>query len=66
MKPIHIILIGLAGFFGLAGCSGSEPEQEPEPETVFDPLVESLDKARATQELEQERKQRIDDELEQN
>ena len=64
MKPIHIILIGLAGFFGLAGCSGSE--SEPEPETVFDPLVETLDKARATQELEQERKRRIDDELEQN
>jgi hypothetical protein len=64
MKPIHIILIGLAGFACLAGCSDGEPE--PEPETVFDPLVESLDKARATQELEQERKQRIDDELEQN
>jgi hypothetical protein len=66
MKPIHIILIGLAGFACLAGCSGGEPEPEPEPETVFDPLVESLDKARATQKLEQERKRRIDDELEKN
>ncbi len=59
-----IFFIVLAGFIGLAGCNGSEPEPaEAEPETVFDPLVEALDKAKATQDLEQDRKRRIDAQL---
>jgi hypothetical protein len=65
MKFTHSILIVLVGLIGLTGCNGSEPEST-EPETVFDPLVETLDKAKATQDLEQDRKRRIDAQLEQN
>jgi len=57
-----IFFIVLAGFIGLAGCNGSEPEPA-EPETVFDPLVEALDKAKATQDLDKDRKRRIDEQL---
>jgi hypothetical protein len=65
LKLIHIIFVGLAGWIGLAGCNGSEPETA-EPETVFDPMVEALEKAEAVQDLDLERKRRIDAELEQN
>ncbi len=65
MKFTHSILIILVGLIGLTGCNGSEPEST-EPVTVFDPLVEALDKAKATQDLEQDRKRRIDEQLEQN
>jgi hypothetical protein len=66
MKLIRIFLISLTGLFVMTGCNGSdpEPEMEPETETVFDPLVEALDKAEATQDLELERKRRIDAALE--
>ena len=57
-----IFFIVLAGFIGLAGCNGSEPEPA-EPETVFDPMVEALDKAKATQDLDKDRKRRIDEQL---
>ncbi len=54
----------------IAGCGGSEPETvEPdtvESATVSDPLVETLDKAQAVQGLEQERKRRIDEQLDQD
>ena len=62
MKPIYIILIGLAV---LAVCNANESEPA-EPATVFDPMLETLDKAKATQDLEQDRKRRIDEQLEQN
>ena len=65
MKLIHITFVALAGLIGLAGCNGSEPESA-EPETVFDPMVEALDKAEAVQDLDLERKRRIDEQLEQN
>ena len=65
MKLTHGIFIILMGLIGLTGCNGSEPESTA-PETVFDPLVETLDKAKATQGLEQDRKRRIDEQLEQN
>ncbi len=65
MKFIHIIFIALAGLIGLAGCNGSEPEPA-EPETVFDPMLDTLNKAEAVQDLDLERKRRIDEELEQN
>jgi hypothetical protein len=64
MKLIRIFLIGLTGLFVMTGCNGDGPEPKPKTETVFDPLVEALDKAEATQDLEQERKRRIDEELE--
>jgi hypothetical protein len=64
MKLIRIFLLGLAGLFIMTGCDGSGPDPEPESETVFDPLVDTLDKAEATQDLELERKRRIDEELE--
>ena len=64
MKLVVVIFIGLGGAV-IAGCGGSETESV-EPETVFDPLVETLDKAKATQDLEQDRKRRIDEQLEQN
>jgi len=67
MKFMHSLCIVLAVLIGLAGCNGSEPElTEPEtaePETVFDPLVEALDKAKATQDLDKDRKRRIDEQL---
>jgi len=62
MKLVCIFLVGLVG---LAGCGGSEPEPA-EPETVFDPMVETLDRAKAVQDLEQDRKRRIDEQLDQN
>ena len=62
MKLIRIFLIGLTGLFVMTGCNGDGPD--PKPKTVFDPLVDTLDKAEATQDLEQERKRRIDAELE--
>jgi hypothetical protein len=62
MKFTHGIFIVLVVLIGLTGCNGSEPESTA-PETVFDPLVETLDKAKATQDLEQDRKRRIDAQL---
>ena len=66
MKLIRIFLIGLTGLFVMTGCNGDapEPKAKAKTETVFDPLVDTLDKAEATQDLEQERKRRIDAELE--
>jgi hypothetical protein len=55
----------LVGLVALAGCGGSEPEPA-EPDTVFDPMLETLDKANAVQDLEQDRKRRIDEQLDQN
>ncbi len=65
MKLIHITFIALVALISIAGCNGSEPEPA-EPETVFDPMVEALEKAEAVQDLDLERKRRIDAELEQN
>lgn len=62
MKFIYAIVIGV---IALAGCGGSQPEPvEPAArENVFDPLVETLDKAKAVEGLEQDRKRRIDEQL---
>lgn len=62
MKPMSCMLVALVV---LVGCGGSEPGPA-EPETVFDPMVETLDQAKAVEALEQERKRRIDAQLEQN
>lgn len=62
---MKLACLTLVGLIGLAGCGGSEPEPA-EPETVFDPMVETLDKARAVQDLDQDRKRRIDEQLDQN
>lgn len=71
MKLIFIIIV--LGIIGLAGCGGSESEpaadsiaESIENETVFDPLLETLDKAKAVEGLEADRKRRIDEQLEQN
>jgi len=66
MKLIFKIFILLACLTGLAGCNDSEPESAEPETTVFDPLVESLDKAQETQDLEQDYKRRIDEELDQD
>jgi|GEM_PF-3155869 len=70
MKLVPIFLLGVSGLV-LAGCGGPEPEPaEPaEPaqsETVFDPMVETLDKARAVQDLDLEHKRQLDEQLDQN
>lgn len=62
MKLVCMILIGLVG---LAGCGDGEPEPA-EPEHVFDPMVETLDRAKAVQGLEQDHKRQIDEQLENN
>ena len=43
----------------IAGCGGGDQEAEPE-ETVFDPLVETLDRAGAVDELARDRRQQLD------
>jgi len=63
MKRICIFLVGLVV---LAGCGGSSEPEPVERETVFDPMVEALDKAKAVEGLEEDRKRRIDEQLEQN
>ncbi len=62
MKFLYVFVIGV---IGLAGCGGSEPEPAApvERDTVFDPMLETLDKARAVEGLEQDRKRRIDEQL---
>ena len=62
MKQICMVFICMAG---LAGCGGSEPAPA-DPDNVFDPMVEALDKAKAVEGLEQDRKRRIDEQLENN
>jgi len=64
MKLTRIFLIGLTGLFVMTGCNGDGPEPKPETEPVFDPLVDALDKAKATQDLDLERKRRLDEALE--
>lgn len=64
MKFVKRCLFILAGLIVLTGCNGGESDREAERETVFDPLTGTLDRAEATQELERERKRRIDEELE--
>ena len=59
MKFLCVALIFLVG---LISCGGSEPESG-QAETVFDPMVETLDKAKAVQDLELERKRNIDEQL---
>ncbi len=56
MKLVVVLLIG----FVVAGCGGSETESG-EPETVFDPMVETLDQAEAVQDLDLQRKRRMDE-----
>lgn len=50
----QFLLIGVAIFF-LQGCAGSDDEAETdietEPETVFDPLVETMDRAQDVQRI---------------
>jgi len=58
MKFVVVIFIGAV----IAGCGGSETESV-EPETVFDPMVEMLDQAKAVQDLDLERKDRIDEQV---
>jgi len=70
MKLIHVFLLGLSGLV-VASCGGSktEPAEPAEPaksETVFDPMVETLDKARAVQDLDLEHKRQLDEQLDQN
>ena len=62
MKLVCILFTGLVG---LAGCGGSAPEPARH-ETVVDPMLETLDRAKAVEDLEQERKRRLDEQLDQN
>ncbi len=49
---------------GLAGCGSSgEDEERVDRETVFDPLVDTLEQAEQVEDLALEQKRRLDDAL---
>lgn len=62
MKQICMIIICMAG---LNACGGGD-STPVEPDTVFDPMVEALDKAKAVEGLDQDRKRRMNEQLENN
>jgi len=62
MKQICMIIICMAG---LTACGGDD-SASLESDTVFDPMVETLDKAKAVEGLGEDRKRRMNEQLESN
>lgn len=61
-----MMLVFAMAVTGLAACGSTEDDApEPDRETVFDPLVESLEKAEQVEDLALEQKRRMDDALRQ-
>ncbi len=48
----------------VAGCGGSESEEPEQRDSVFDPMVQTMDRARQVEELNKERKAALDAALE--
>ena len=62
MKPMLVAVTLLS--FALTACGGSEQaEQDEDRETVFDPLVETIDRAEAVNDVAVEQKERMDEAL---
>lgn len=61
-QTIEFLVVVLCGL-SLAGCGSDEREAREDRETVFDPLVETLDQAEAVEDVVLEQKSRIDQAL---
>lgn len=59
-KKLPVLI--LAGVLA-AGCGSGDREEEVDRETVFDPLVDTLDQAEAVNDLTLEHKSRMDEAL---
>ncbi len=64
MRSIYLAFICMAG---LVACGGTDPAPAPvETNSIVDPMTEAMDKAKAVEGLEQERKRRMDEQLDNN
>ncbi len=64
MRSIYLAFICMAG---LVACGDTDPAPAPvETNNIVDPMTEAMDKAKAVEGLEQERKRRMDEQLDNN
>lgn len=61
MRKVAVLIAAVV----CAACSDSEPAAPAEQETVFDPMVETLERAEQVEELQRSRMDTLNEQLEQ-
>lgn len=69
MKRIALQIFCVLIFVFLAGCGSSDQpasQTEKSEKTVFDPMVDAMDRAKRIEQLSKDRKQQLDQQLEED